>query len=103
MSLIINGMSLPKHSAVNGKKDTAYRCVVLAHPDNTVELVIDTEFSSPYDNGHNVQRYPLTEVPTPHGRLIDADNLKCPLSWQGEIVRATIREAPTIIEAEVSE
>lgn len=75
MSLIINGMSLPKHSAVNGEKDTAYRCVVLAHPDNTVELVIDTEFASPYDNGHNVQRYPLTEVPTPHGRLIDADYL----------------------------
>ena len=46
---------------------------------------------------------PLVEVPTPHGRLIDADNLKCPLSWQGEVVRATVREAPTIIEAEVSE
>lgn len=40
---------------------------------------------------------PLAE---PHGRLIDADKLKCPLSWQGEIVRATVREAPTIIEAE---
>lgn len=73
MSLIINGMSLPKHSAVNGEKDTAYRCVVLAHPDNTVELVIDTDFASPYDNGHNIQRYPLSELPTPHGRLIDAD------------------------------
>ena len=46
------------------------RCVVLAHPDNTVELVIDTEFASAYDNGHNIQRYPLTELPTPHGRLI---------------------------------
>ena len=103
MSLIINGMNLPKHSAVNGEKDTAYRCVVLAHPDNTVELVIDTQLASPYGNDHNVQRYPLTEIHTPHGRLIDADNLKCPLSWQGEIVRATIREAPTIIEAEVSE
>ena len=70
MSLIIKGMSLPKHSVVNGEKDTAYRCVILAHPDNTVELVIDTEFASPYDNGHNIQRYPLTELPTPHGRLI---------------------------------
>ena len=46
---------------------------------------------------------PIVEVPTPHGRLIDAEKLKCPLSWQGEIVRATVREAPTIIEAEVSE
>ena len=106
MSLIINGMSLPKHSAVNGKKDTAYRCVVLAHPDNTVELVIDTEFSSPYDNGHNIQRYPLTEVPTPHGRLIDADALQeeadsQPCFWKGVIDELMVRNAPTIIEAEV--
>ena len=108
MSLIINGMSLPKHSAVNGEKDTAYRCVVLAHPDNTVELVIDTEFASPYDNGHNVQRYPLTEVPTPHGRLIDADALQeeadsQPCFWKGVIDELMVRNAPTIIEAEVSE
>ena len=75
MSLIINGMNLPKHSAVNGEKDTAYRCVVLAHPDNTVELVIDTEIANPYDNGHNIQRYPLTELPTPHGRLVDSNEL----------------------------
>lgn len=43
---------------------------------------------------------PIVGIPAPHGRLIDADNLKCPLSWQGEIVKATVREAPTIIEAE---
>ena len=107
MSLIINGMNLPKHSAVNGEKDTAYRCVVLAHPDNTVELVIDTEFASTYDNGHNIQRYPITEIPTPHGRLIDADayidkHEEC--GWLDDI---TVDEfnaiTPTIIEAEVSE
>ena len=123
MSLIINGMSLPKHSAVNGEKDTAYRCVILAHSDNTVELVIDTEFASPYDNGHNVQRYPLTEIPTPHGRLIDADRLLalvekevnntcigcepepddcCAYDRFKEII-SEIKTAPTIIEAEVSE
>lgn len=106
MSLIINGMSLPKHSAVNGEKDTAYRCVVLAHPDNTVELVIDTEFASQYDNGHNIQRYPLTEVPTPHGRLIDADRF---LDWLKEfypnavVIMSGVKNARTIIEAEVSE
>ena len=103
MSLIIKGLRLPKHADVNGEKDTAYKCLILAHSDNSVELVIDTAFASPYDNGHNIQRYPLSEIPTPHGRLIDAEKLKCPLSWQGEIVRATVREAPTIIEAEVSE
>lgn len=91
MSLIINGMNLPKHSAVNGEKDTAYRCVVLAHPDNTVELVIDTEFASPYGNDHNVQRYSLTEIPTPHGRLIDADAYQ----YSGDLI-----DEPTIIGAE---
>ncbi len=91
MSLIINGMSLPKHFAVNGEKDTAYRCVVLAHPDNTDELVIDTEFASQYDNGHNIQRYPLTELSTPHGRLIDADAYQ----YSGDLI-----DEPTIIGAE---
>ena len=107
MSLIINGMNLPKHSEVNGEKDTAYRCVVLAHPDNTVELVIDTEFASPYDNGHNIQRYPLSELPTPHGRLIDADDLDSitVVSYPNAgdpFVAGRLKKiiAPTIIEAE---
>lgn len=112
MSLIINGMNLPKHSAVNGEKDTAYRCVVLAHPDNTVELVIDTQFASPYGNDHNVQRYPLTEIPTPHGRLIDADKLVWFIDnhiasgkkWvEFETIEDMINSLPTIIKAEVSE
>ena len=41
MSAVIKGMKLPQHAAVNGEKDTAYKCVILAHPDNSVELVID--------------------------------------------------------------
>lgn len=107
MSLIIKGMEMPKHVAVNGEKDTAYKCVILAHPDNSVELVIDIKFASAYDNGHNIQRYLITEIPTPHGRLIDADEIeKCVHEWYdvGEYVFAdTIRNADTIIEAEVSE
>ena len=107
MSVLIKGMEMPKHVAVNGEKDTAYKCVILAHPDNSVELVIDTKFASAYDNGHNIQRYPITEIPTPHGRLIDADEIeKCVHEWYdvGEYVFAdTIRNADTIIEAEVSE
>ena len=107
MSVLIKGMEMPKHAAVNGEKDTAYKCVILAHSDNSVELVIDTKFASAYDNGHNIQRYPITEIPTPHGRLIDADEIeKCVHEWYdvGEYVFAdTIRNADTIIEAEVSE
>ena len=105
MSVIIKGMKLPQHAAVNGEKVTAYKCVILAHSDNSVELVIDTAFASPYDNGHNIQRYPLTEIPTPHGRLIDADYINGSglIEWQKSIVKAEISQAPTIIEAEVSE
>ena len=91
MSVIIKGMEMPKHAAVNGEKDTAYKCVILAHPDNSVELVIDTKFASAYDNGHNIQRYPITEIPTPHGRLIDADAYQ----YSGDLI-----DEPTIIEAE---
>lgn len=88
-----------------------HRCVILAHPDNTVELVIDTEFASPYDNGHNVQRYSLAEVPTPHSRLIDADVLENQVArWRDSCrfqdaqilctVIDMIHKAPTVIEAE---
>ena len=110
MSLIIKGMEMPKHAAVNGEKDTAYKCVILAHPDNSVELVIDVKFASAYDNGHNIQRYPITEIPTPHGRLIDADDLDSifvasyPNTGDPFVAgRLKMIIAPTIIEAEVSE
>lgn len=111
MSILIKGMEMPKHAGVNEDKDTVYRCIVIAHPDNSAELVIDTEFASPYDNGHNVKRYPLVEVPTPHGRLIDADALmECRLEpnhyeelKDGYIPDYDLDSAPTIIEAEVSE
>lgn len=106
MSLIIKGMSLPKHADVNGEKDTAYKCLILAHSDNSVELVIDTAFASPYDNGHNIQRYPLTEIPAQHGGLIDADRF---LAWLEEFhpndvaIMSGVKNARTVIEAEVSE
>ena len=109
MSLIIKNMKLPQHVAVNGEKDTAYKCVILAHPDNSVELVIDTKFASAYDNGHNIQRYPITEIPTPHGRLIDADKLlesfREALDEDRHFVNffALVDDSPTVIEAEVSE
>jgi hypothetical protein len=53
---------------------------------------------------------PLIEIPTPHGRLIDADELKtafptCDNSKDIKVasVRATINHMQTIIEAERSE
>lgn len=104
-SVLIKGLKLPKHATVNGEKDTVYKCVILAHPDNTAELVIDSKFASAYDNGHDIQRYPLTEIPTPHGRLIDADKLEYELCEFGhyKVDKEEIDASETIIEAEVSE
>lgn len=104
MSILIKGMEMPKHAAVDGEKDTVYKCAVLAHPDNTVELVIDEIFVTPYYNGHDIQHYPLTEIPTPHGRLIDADELKKDrINLYGTtdvVLMVDIENTPTIIEAE---
>lgn len=100
MSLIIRGMCLPKHAAFNGEKDTVYKCAVLAHPDNTVELVIDTEFASSYDNGHNIQRYSIAEIPTPHGRLIDENELLRHKYGFSQTARVIIKTTDAVIEAE---
>ena len=103
MSVVIKGMKLPKHVAVNGEKDTAYKCVILAHPDNSVEIVIDSKFASPYDNGHNIQRYPLSEIPIPHGRLIDENELLRHKYGFSQTARVIIKTTDAVIEAEVSE
>ena len=110
MSVLIKGMGIPKHAAVNGEKDTAYKCVILAHPDNSVELVIDTKSASAYDNGHNIQRYPITEIPTPHGDLVDRDDLIDEINrvtfvkrYDYNVAYSIVTDADTIIEAEVNE
>lgn len=90
MSVIIEGLTLPKHNPKEIDKNVLIGYAIVKE-DNTAELCLEGV------------HYLIKMLPTPHGRLIDADNLKCPLSWQGEIVKATVREAPTIIEAEVSE
>lgn len=99
MSLIIKGVDMPKSC-----KD----CPCREYPKFSFEsnwcclnqkTISDVRVISP--------NCPLIEIPTPHGRLIDADELeKCVHEWYdvGEYVFAdTIRNADTIIEAEVSE
>ena len=103
MSILIKGMEMPKHAGVNEDKDTVYRCIVIAHPDNSAELVIDTEFASPYDNGHNVKRCPLVKIPTPHGRLIDENELLRHKYGFSQTARVIIKTTDAVIEAEMSE
>lgn len=100
MSLLINGMDMPKHAVRNGTDDTMYRSCVLVHPNGTAELVVDLEFADQFNFDHNLKRFPLTEIPKPHGRLIDADALSL---WDIDVANYPsnyIKRAPTIIEAE---
>ena len=103
MSVIIKGMDMPSKCrfcpccADNGLIDMRreYFCSAV---DSALEI----------DNlDQKLSACPLVEIPTPHGRLIDADELeKCVHEWYdvGEYVFAdTIWNADTIIEAEVSE
>ena len=92
MSVLIRGMEMPQgNSTVN----------VLIYADGTV-----------YTGHVNDSRYSAVSVPTPHGRLIDADALMTEVmdrdldhlqrdDWK-EVIQI-MEDAPTIIEAEGSD
>ena len=99
MSVIIEGMKMPEYRDVFGdKRGCVYLLMLTVNKDGTASM----QFND-VDGGF----YRVKEIPTPHGRLIDADEIeKCVHEWYdvGEYVFAdTIRNADTIIEAEVSE
>lgn len=91
MSVLIKDLKIPHVGVLS--------CVV-AVADNRI-LISDI-------NGNTLFEGEYIEVPTPHGRLIDRDALhekadSQPTFWRGVIDEIMVREAPTIIEAEVSE
>lgn len=94
MCVIIQGLKLPAYQGEHKEFDR-YGCFLTVYKTGKVELHI---FEKDFD---------VKDIPTPHGRLIDADEIeKCVHEWYdvGEYVFAdTIRDADTIIEAEVSE
>ena len=105
MSLLIKGVEMP-NSCLNCRFRTAMLKNVLSPTMRTSAyacLISGMEINNWHEAKH--KDCPLVEVPTPHGRLIDADEIeKCAHEWYdvGEYVFAdTIRNAPTIIEAEV--
>lgn len=97
MSLIIKGMQLPQscstcrfsYFTVGIRK----RCEISG---DEVNPLIDCRETN----------CPLVEIPTPHGRLIDADRF---LDWLKEfhpndvVIMSGVKNARTVIEAEVSE
>ena len=102
MSLMINGMDMPT-------KDAGVFCRLYRYKDGTAQFTQygRTSFDQP-DNHY----FRAVEIPSPHGRLIDADKLWACLNALEYIAHAEggrptfaealeeIAKAPTIIEAE---
>lgn len=62
MSLLIKGMDMPK----NGEITIAFASD--ENGENTLALILDT-------NGKPIEHKGVVEIHTPHGRLIDADDI----------------------------
>lgn len=97
MSVLIKGMVMPK-------SDTMFTVTLRVRQDGTAEFISTS--------GKTVKSFPMIEIPTPHGRLIDAERLfnifepitSFPEDEQIMYVKAfltAIKQAQTIIEAEV--
>ena len=99
MSVFIKEMPLPKNCCVCDLCDGEYGREYYEKTYCRVRREIRT---SPKRRPKDC---PLVEVKTPHGRLIDADEFYEayePNSWsEGMAVTAYIKNAPTVIEAEV--
>ena len=98
MSVLIKGMEMP------GKCENCPCYDYIDYVCRADDCFAPFDVENPEERSEHC---PLIEIPTPHGRLIDADEIeKCVHEWYdvGEYVFAdTIRNADTIIEAEVSE
>lgn len=96
MSVIIQGLKLPAYQGEHKEFDR-YGCFLTIYKTGKVELHI---FEKNFD---------VEDIPTPHGRLIDADKL---MQWIEHVygdkdiikfITDDIKRQPTIVEAEVSE
>lgn len=88
MSLFIKGMEMPK---------VGETIIIAENVDETIYGRLE----------HGDDWYPLIEVPTPHGRLVDATELLRDSEGiiletidDHEEVEEMIKDAPTVIEAE---
>lgn len=89
MSLIIKGMKLPR-------KSEHRECSIAVVQNRPVSIAFSRTKTNP------LECFECAEIPTPHGRLIDADYIDGSglIGWQKSIVKAEISQAPTVVEAE---
>lgn len=102
MSLIIEGMKMPEFRDVHGDgRGTVYLLMLTVNKDGTAYLHANTD-----DN----EFHQVKELPTPHGRLIDADSLIEYINKElkgdeyiQRMFRRIVKSRPTVIEAEAGE
>ena len=98
MSLIIEGMKMPEYRDVygDGQNKCVYLLMLNVRKDGTAIL---------HSNNVGGGFFQVKEVPSPHGSLIDADELlRRPTNILfNKYLKSCVRNAPTIIEAEVGE
>lgn len=98
MNVLIKGMEMPKCCS---KCDLRVIAIGLDFQCAISGETVDDYYSSRHP------KCPIVKVPTPHGKLIDADELKKDrINLYGTtdvVLMVDIENAPTIIEAEVSD
>lgn len=97
MSLFIKGMNMPEYRDIYGNGVGNVHILMLSVNKDGSAFV--------YCNDSNKEYCTVSEIPTPHGRLIDASKLPIELVDEDGICAAVcfsgdIEEASTIIEAE---
>lgn len=98
-SVMIKGMGMP-----NG----CYDCPILQSCDGCFDFECPFNSYLLWHNAEDVIRYrpdscPLVEIPTPHGRLIDENELLRHKYGFSQTARVIIKTTDAVIEAEVSE
>ena len=88
MSILIKGMEMPK-------SNTMFTVTLRVRQDGTAEFISTS--------GKTVKSFPMIEVPTPHGRLIDENELLRHKYGFSQTARVIIKTTDAVIEAEVSE
>ena len=88
MSVLIKGMEVPK-------SNTMFTVTLRVRQDGTAEFISTS--------GKTVKSFPMIEVPTPHGRLIDENELLRHKYGFSQTARVIIKTTDAVIEAEVSD
>lgn len=98
MSVLIKGANIPVMGCLYCQLRNGDNCVASDILDVSEQVYKSTKERHP--------DCPLVEIPAPHGRLIDADELKKDRINYGTtdvVLMVDIENAPTIIEAEANE